>query len=357
MRMLRKDFGLLGPVYRAETRSVSATKGYKNGADSRELLPLYAKTSSDSSESSSLEEVLVFDAYGKLIEDVDLIRSYDQDSYRCVYTYNSAGQLSKKAGFNADGSPHDTTDYIYGPTGKKVEEEIHFGDGHSKTRKTFDEHENMILTEYFAHDGMVRREHHRYEYQTKGNTFEQIYFPPPRDGLRVSPTHDQQSQSILKTDTQEAFRTVFVRDDNGKLRQETRYLPGGSLMEQKTFDENGVLRISQWTIQGLYSTTTTFDETGREIESHLIAKKGLASPQEIDGRSAFVYDTHGNVTEETTRNPDGLVTRRRTVALEYDHYGNWIKKTESSVADVPHTEAWRLTLETVTVEHRRITYF
>jgi hypothetical protein len=38
------------------------------------------------------------------------------------------------------------------------------------------------------------------------------------------------------------YRTVVVRDDAGRVREERRYDVDGSLLEKKVFDQNGILR-------------------------------------------------------------------------------------------------------------------
>jgi hypothetical protein len=267
-------------------------------------------------------EVLKFDAKGRLVEDVDLERPLiEQESYRYVYTYNPRGLLVEKAGYREDSSSDGKSVYSYGPGGRKIEELIYSGDGRIQARKEFDEHENFTSVEWYRDDGSVRqKENHRYEYVTKGNTLEQIYYPPQRQpgsaGFTFHAPLGVDTEESAKIVTPARYRTVFVRDDAGHVREESRYDVDGSLLEKKICDQKGILRNKEWRLGEATVTTTVFDDQGREIESHTIAKQGFGSPRAVDNRTLFSYDGHGNLTEMTTSGPDGSLVQGTTNVFE-----------------------------------------
>jgi YD repeat-containing protein len=104
-------------------------------------------------------------------------------------------------------------------------------------------------------------------------------------------------------------------------------------------------------------TTTHYDDRGREIEYHALAKKGFLSSIAVDNRTTFSYDEHGNQTEMITNDADGTLISRTTSVFVYDSHGNWIKKTETALNNTWKTEPFPVTLEIVREFRRTITYF
>jgi len=246
-----------------------STKSYKLRPGGRESLNDFGNPSAGSPDAPLLWEVLRFDAKGKLAEDVDLERPLiEQESYRYVYTYNPRGLLVEKAGYREDSSSDGKNVYSYSPEGRKIEELIYSGDGRVQGRYEFDEHENFTSVEWYREDGSVRqKDNHRYEYVTKGNTLEQIYYPPQRQpgsaGFTFYAPLGGVPEKSAKIMTPLRYRTVFVRDDAGHVREESRYDVDGSLHEKKIFDQSGVLRRKEWGLGESSLTTTVYDETGR----------------------------------------------------------------------------------------------
>src|SRR5882762_2645160 len=226
--------------------------------------------------------------------------SWTRTKYRYVYTYNPRGLLVEKAGYREDSSSDGKNVYSYSPEGRKIEELIYSGDGRVQGRYEFDEHENFTSVEWYREDGSVRqKDNHRYEYVTKGNTLEQIYYPPQRQpgsaGFTFYAPLGGVPEKSAKIMTPLRYRTVFVRDDAGHVREESRYDVDGSLHEKKIFDQSGVLRRKEWGLGESSLTTTVYDETGREVELHTFAKQGFLSPRAVNDRTLFSYDGHGNL--------------------------------------------------------------
>ncbi len=323
MRTSPKEHGLAGNVQSVETTVVdTSTKSYKLRPDGREELEDFGNPSDGSLGSPLVWEALRFDAQGKLVEDIDLERpDIEQESYRYVYTFNPRGLLVEKAGYRENGSFDERSIYIYGPRGEKIEQLYYSASGQVTSRYEFDEHQNIVSIEWYGDDGKVRqKESHRYEYLSKGNTLEQVYYPPERQpgvGIIRVPLGTATEKSV-KVQTPTRYRTVFVRDDAGQLREESRYHPDGSL---------------------------------------LVAEKGFGSPRALDDRTLFSYDEHGNLTKMVTSGPDGSLIAETTSVFDYDNHGNWVTKTETVLNNTWKTEPFPAAFETIRQFHRAISYF
>jgi len=355
MRTDLKQFGLAGNVQSVETHvATMSTKSYKLGSGGREELEDFHPD-----DSLALTEFLKFDAKGKLLEDIDAERAMDQESYRYIYVYNQLGLLVERAGFREDGSPDEKAAYVYDPEGKKIEEFYYSNVGRLISKMGFDERENVASVESYGEDGQIsHKEIHRYEYIRRGNILEQIYYPPERPGgigliLLRAPETEKPTEVTLPV----RYRTVFISDDLGRMREECHYDTDGSLHEKKTFDQNGILTNREWRLGDWTVTTTKYDAQGRELESHTIAKQGFLSRIAIDHVSVSSYDEHGNVIEMITTGPDGSLLRRTVNVYEYDAQGNWINKTETELNNTWQTEPFPAAWETVRRYHRTISYF
>jgi len=361
MRTSPKEHGLAGNVQSVETTVIdTSTKSYKLRPDGREELEDFGNSSDDSPGSPVVSEALRFDAQGKLVEDIDLERSYEQESYRYVYSYNSRGLLVEKAGHRENGSFYERSTYSYGPRDEKIEQLYYSASGQVASRHKFDEHQNIVSIEWYGDDGQIRqKESHRYKYLSNGNTLEQVYYPPERQsgvGIIRVPLAAAAEKSVMER-TPTRYRTVFVRDDAGQLRKESRYYADGSLLEKKIFDQKGILRSTEWRLGDAVVTTTIYDDQGRETESHTIAKEGFGSPKPVDHHTVCTYDEHGNQTKILTSGPDESLIQETTNVFEYDNHGNWISKTETVLNNIWQEQPFPAAFETIRQFHRAISYF
>jgi hypothetical protein len=360
MRTELKQFGLAGRVERVEmTMTEVSTRSYKRVNDGRNLPENSGNPSQTSPSTPLLCEALRFDSDGRLLEDIDFERLIEQEPYRYVYRYNQRGMLSERIGYKQDGSVEEKDEYIYSPEGKKVEERSYSSQGRLVSRTTFRDDENIASVEFYDEDGKVKpKQTHRYEYTRKDNILEQTYYPPqPSGGLVVGFSASADKQTPSTRSTSAAFRTLFVYDNAGRLREESHFLPGGSLLEKKIFDEHEVLRKKEWMVEGLTATISIFDEQGKEIESHTTAEKAFGGPRAVDHRTFFSYDAHGNVVSMVTKGPDGSLIYETTNEFEYDGEGNWVKKKETVLNNTWQSEPFPAASETTREYRRVVNYF
>lgn len=366
-QQMRTDLAQLrlnGQVECVKTYVVSSTrKSYKLLPNNkREELQDFGTADQLAADNPKLRDMSRFDREGKLVEDIDVERSLiEQKSYRYVYVYDSKGVLTEEAGYREDGSFDEGSQYIYGPNGKKSEELIYSSTGKLQSKLKFDERENVVSIISYGVDGRISaNETHRYEYVRRGTTLEQIYFHPDPfagRGITVYPPIGADAQKTPTTTASMQWRTQFVYDAEGRLREESSFEPGGSLFQKKVFDENGTLRSSEFRMGEMSVTVATYDAEGKEIESHTTAKKGLGSSRAVDDRTFFSYDSHGNLTKMTTTAPDGSLIGETSNVFEYDGQGNWVKRVETVLDNAWQTDPFPAAFETITEYQRSITYF
>ena len=363
MRTNLKDYNLAGNVQSVKTTLVDmSTKSYRLLPNGRQELRDFGNPSDGSPDSPLVWDAVKFDAKGKLVEDIDLDRSLiEQESYRYVYAYSEDGILVERVGYRENGSSDGRNVYRYGPKGKKSEEFLYSSDGRAQTRYEFDEHGNCVSIEWFKEDGTVGEKQIRhYEYLSKGNTLEEIFYPPempPGIGVTLYAPSQADVEKAAARAAPPRYRTVTVRDDAGHVREISRYDVDGSLHERKILGKDGILRSKEWRLGDATVTTTICDDEGREVEIHTTAKQDFLSPRAVDDRTLFSYDEHGNITDMITTGPDASLIRRTTNAFVYDSHGNWIEKTEVELNNTWKTEPFPAAFETIHRFKRTISYF
>jgi hypothetical protein len=359
MKLEPKQFRLAGRVESVETRMIEETlRTYRILHGVISAPKPFGEPSKFSPENPLLCEALKFNADGKLVEDFDLERTEDQDPYKYVYGYNTQGLISERTSYRENGSIEATEKFIYNPGGKKIEERSYSAQGQFISRSTFDDNEQPLLVEFYDENGAVRPNGtYRYEYVKKGNVLEQTYFAPhgpAGTGMEVTSTSTKDNRP---TDSRFDYRTLFVYDNQGRLREKSRYLPDGSLLEREVFDEHETMRDKEFRLGEMMSTISTFDAKGNEIESHSTAKGVLSSPGGVDDRTIYSYDAYGNQTKMTTKAPDDSLVQETTTEIEYDSHANWIKKKETKLNYRWQTEPYPVAFETISLYRRVIRYF
>jgi YD repeat-containing protein len=334
------ELNLKGNVRSVETdRFHISTKSYRLlPGGNRELLQDFdpIATTEPSPSLFSLERL---DEQGRVIEDVDVDRPLiDQEAYKRLYTYNDFGRLAEIVDYDENNHVENTWRYAYSADEKKVSEEGWSATGHLWTRSEFDEHENRVRLTWFRDDGAPEREQNwRYQYSGEGNVTEQLLVPPD--------------------EPQMTYRSVFIRDDGGRLREQVHYWPDGSLKEKKVFDESGVLREEQFSFGRGDLRISRFDSHGRELQISIFVPAGFLSSRGTDDVTTFAYDLHGNLIEIDTTASDGTLRRKVTSAYRYDEKGNWVERTEVELNQTWQTEPFPASFETIRRFTRKLDYF
>jgi len=316
-----------------------STKSYRllTGGN-RELLQDFGEPASTTESAPSLFSLEWLDEQGRVIEDIDVDRPLiDQEAYRRLYTYDDFGRLAKIVDYDENNRIENVWRYAYGADGKKISEEGWSSTGRLWVREEFDEHENRVRLAWFREDGSEQEQNWRYQYSREGNVTEQLMVPPD--------------------EPQMTYRSIFIRDDDGRLREQVHYWPDGSLKEKKVFDKSGVLREERFSFGRGDLRISRFDSCGRELQTSIFTPAGFLSPRGTDDVTTCEYDLHGNLIEMNTMASDGTLRRKVTNAYRYDEKGNWIEQTEMELNQTWQTEPFPASFETICRYTRKLDYF
>lgn len=335
------ELNLKSNVRAVETyRAHISTKSYRLLAGgNRELLQDFGDSTATTVSSPSLLSLERFDEQGRVIEDLDVDGPLiDQDPYRRLYTYNDFGLLAEIVDYDENNRVENMWRYAYSTDGKKISEEGWSPTGLLWTRSDFDEHENRVRLTWIREDGTPQEEQNwRYQYSREGNVTEQLLLPSDEPGA--------------------TYRSVFTRDDDGRLREQVHYWPNGSLKEKKLFDESGVLREKHTSFGAGDLTMTRFDSYGRDVQISIVSRPGFLSSRGADHVTTLEYDLHGNLIEMNTTASDGTLLHRTTNSYRYDEKGNWIERTEVDLNQTWQTEPFPASFETIRRFTRKLDYF
>jgi hypothetical protein len=162
---------------------------------------------------------------------------------------------------------------------------------------------------------------------------------------------------IPPDEPQMTYRSVFIRDDGGRLREQVHYWPDGSLKEKKVFDERGVLREEQFSFGRGDCRISRFDSYGRVLQMSAVSPAGFLSSRGTDDVTTFAYDMHGNSIEMDTTASNGTLRRRTTNSYRYDEKGNWTERMEVDLNQAWQMEPFPASFETICRFTRKLDYF
>lgn len=333
------ELNLKSNVRSVETyRALMSMKSYRLlPGGNRELLEDFDPTPSAGS-LPRLFSLVRLDERGRVIEDVDVDRPLiDQEAYRRLYRYDGFGRLAEIVDYDENNRVENTWRYAYSADGKKVSEEGWSSTGRLWLRSEFDEHENLVRSTGFGADGTPEREQiWRYQYSREGNATEQLLLRPD--------------------EPQTTYRSVFIRDDDGRLREQVQYWPDGSLNEKKVFDERGVLREEHHSFGAGDLRISRFDSYGRVLKISAVSPAGFLSSRGTDNVTIFQYDEHGNEIEQNTTASNGTLERKVTNAYRYDEKRNWIERTVVELNQTWQTKPFPASFETIWRFTRKVDY-
>jgi YD repeat-containing protein len=262
----------------------------------------------------------------------------EQEAYRRLYRYDDFGRLAEIVDYDESNRVVNTWRYAYNVDGRKISKEGWSPAGFLWTRSEFDEHDNLVRSTAFREDGTQEREQNwRYQYSREGNATEQLLIRP--------------------NEPQATYRSIFIRDDHGRVREQVQYWPDGSLNEKKVFDESGVLREEHFSFGKGDLRISRFDSYGRVQKISAVSPAGFLSSRGTDDVTTFKYDLHGNLIEMNTTASNGTLHRRTTNSYRYDEKGNWIERTEVELNETWQTEPFPASFETICRFIRKLDYF
>jgi YD repeat-containing protein len=230
-------------------------------------------------------------------------RTFGTTVFKITYCYDNDGNKIEIKHYDYDGNLTNTFLSSYDDQGNLVSENHpYYG------LRKYVYNSNGSLIEHSQHNGESEQKT-IYKYDENGNNVEMTSYTP--DGSLLSKT-------LSQFDAKGRLISASGYDGEGKLGVEiiNRYDEGGNLYETETLNQD-YLRIER------------YDEQGNQIERINYKPSGS-----VDTTETFRYDDQGNLIERIEQSFSTNAYSRETYVIEYDSYGNWIKK-------VRHTEVER----------------
>lgn len=215
------------------------------------------------------------------------------------------------------------------------------------------------------------------------------WIPGPRMPW-LSTTYDVKGNRIeedqLYNEESLNFKSVFVYDSNGRLKEGVEYNYKGVVVFKWTYTHDAAMKITEKRVlpnEALFSTSVyrydangnlveearshtqtansfkwiyTYDEAGRMLDEsfYLIRSKPLPNKtgKSLNYKSVYSYGKEGHPTEKIHYGPTGGLESKKSYRYEYDAEGNWISQTAWESVDRGGTSA----LEPTEVTYRTIKY-
>lgn len=337
----RTRMGLLGPVKTLETGMIEYTL-QKNKATAGNRIPIQRivfntdgnKTEENSYQNGafSVGNVYTYDSAGSKTgyeETYALAGTAPSKPRTHQYLTDSRGNITEYAVYESDGTMAIRFIYAYNQAGQKIEEKViyHNGTAGGRTVHVYDSKGKETETTGYDRDGAVAYKQ-RVTFDDQGRRIEWLQYVGEVLRYRIFTSYDAKGR-VREEETIELNATPGVYVSHSPIPGKIDYVYDDEkrTKEVLTYDSTGALKGRM-----VYS----FDENGSEIKRLEFDANGSSKPQELSWyeKSRLVRHFKGEI-----------FTR-----IEYDSYGNWIKKTHFLLAqDSREPEAYR-------AEYRNVTY-
>jgi hypothetical protein len=226
----------------------------------------------------------------------------EKEGKKASYTtfgYDSAGKLSEKLKYLADGSLDQKTTYQYDPKGNLVTEREfeHYKDFKDPTFGTYEYNDSGKVTEY-TEDWKTTSLHYSYTYDERGHLSEGVvYESKGKLSRREKYKYDEKGNEIEE----------LILESNSDGKWLSKYSEDNKIIEKDWYEADGSLN-------SIY--TFTYDDSRRLIES-----VGRESPEgRIYSKETYKYDGSGNLLErgEFSYSGIGEPTRLDKFLYEYE---------------------------------------
>lgn len=204
----------------------------------------------------------------------------------------------------------------------------------TKSTSTYDAKGREVEHAFFVHDSLVRRWTATYDNRARTGVRVEYW----GDG-RVSGKYDE------KYDAKGSLAQIVERDPDGyiKRRSVMTYDAQSNLIERKRYERGKMLQgrdIYTYDKDGNKTSETNFYRDGRKMRSGKTAfiydaigrltEEARYLNGVLSSRTITKYDSKGNRTEIVELNPDGSTSRKDSISYEeFDAAGNWTKAVVS----------------------------
>jgi len=347
MKLDRESYEMHGPVRSVRTEGVA----------------LVDSLSQERIGNHWIDEELVFDTQGKLIERASADHHIYQEPFRFVYTYDEDGRTTESKGYNEDGVDAGATFYTYDSNGNKTEETYYYPGRQGKRRMLYDQRGNLIESAcYLPDDTIITRDTWAYTYKVEENKVEEEFWHKHENYSQVPdenrlPYTDYFAFGLTKghaatsvdNETGTWHKRVIIYDADGHIIEKIEYNADGTWDRKEKYDAED--RLTEKLYNGLDEdkTTYSYNERGQLIEINQVKGPDAFSQEPINRKCFYTYDEIGNLTLGVVYNADGSLYDKETYAYEYDSHGNWTRKTKTWVMNAGY--------KSVTDSTRIISYY
>lgn len=282
-------------------------------------------------------------------------------------SYNTEGNISERVSYDPTGAITDRYKHTFDAKGRSTGYEEYSAFMHKSLtiprRHVYKLDEEGRRVEYilFESDETVGTRF-VYKYDPKGNLIEDQWYPHTgKLGSKRVNVFDERGNQTSQTNYpgDGALSSKFIskfdghgnrtewlqyRGDTLRYKITYRYDSKGRILEQETFEFNGIPGMSPSHAPEPGKVVYSYDDEKRTKEVATYELNGR-----LEGKVAYTYDERGNVIERTMFNGDGLLkdlemrlydninkpgsalrgtlSDRSLMKIEYDSHGNWTKKT------------------------------
>lgn len=307
------------------------------------LTPVAAQSQTDRDRDGLVGPVKSVEAYL-----IDFVQKEEKRRPSFTTTYNTEGNISKRATYDSTGAISARYVHTYDANGRSTGYE-EYAAMLDKTltiprRHVYKLNEEGRKVEYivFESNGTVGTRF-VYKYDPKGNLIEQQWYPHTGQlGGSLIYTFDEKGKQTSETSYEGSgalsWKSISKYDNNGNKtewvhyeRKSLRYKihftydDKGRVVEQETMDFN----ISPGALPPTHSpqagkVTYTYDDDKRTREVATYAVDGT-----LKEKTVYAYDERKNEIGVTTFNADGSLKNGEMllIDIEYDSHGNWTRKT------------------------------
>ncbi|MBN2328775.1 MAG: hypothetical protein JXR73_16670 [Candidatus Omnitrophica bacterium] len=256
-------------------------------------------------------------------------RAPDERHLSSVCTFTPEGDLKERIFYDAEGNIKDRWIHEFDDRRRITTEAKYTTGGQLITKVEYVYKEGKRSEKLiYRYDGSLEKRL-KYKYNEKGQLIEADMFSP-----------DQFKRKTLYSYDDRGNRTSFAdynADSDLEVKEEFYFNEKGKLIQSAVFNNENELMATM---------TYFYDDRGRRTEVMAHIKGGR-----LEMRRLYEHNDRGSVTGLTSYGRDGKFFDREVYSYEYDRYGNWIVKHESTAR--PDTE-YQLPIRIV---YRTISYF
>ena len=298
-------------------------------------------------ESVNITYYTLVDKFGEIVK--------EKVDRKCIYRFNSKGDVVECCSYNSDGSLNEEQLSKYDSQGNEIEYAKYnrYGTPEWKNFYKYDSQGNKIEHAHYNGDGSLHSKY-LYKYDSQGNTIEEAWYKG--DGSLEEKAfckynaHGKISEkNYYNRYDSLIYQTVYEYDSHGNLTFEAGYDNSGfdgerRLRHQHSFEYDSHGNVIGWEEMCSSLSTShylqhryTYDAQGHMIEETLEYEKEL-----VYNKTLYEYDSKGNVIKiaEYKNDIDPLrlkydvsydykkCTLSKTTVIKYDAQGNWIEKIE-----------------------------